>query len=255
MNKPLTLDDGITLLNGHVFNFEDPAACKLVTINDLATPLSHICRFAGQLPYFYSVAQHAVNVSRLVPEEHAYAALMHDTSEAFTNDIVTPLKHRVPIFKELEARIEADMGRRFGFQYPLPDEVHIADRQMLGLEMVHIRGQKAADWEHLNGVQFEHLRDKVDLTEWTPSEARARFLERYEFVRPKAGPLDLKANIEGEATFQYFRGSDMIYKTAHGLSFPVPVTDVGAATFHSVEKASLMMRWIRKEIELQKADQ
>ena len=38
-----------------------------------------------------------------------------------------------------EQLIEADMAERFGFQYPLPPEVHLADRQMLALEMKYIR--------------------------------------------------------------------------------------------------------------------
>lgn len=180
----ITLTDGITLLNGAVFNHLDPAACKNITIDDLAQPLSNICRFAGQMPFFYSVAQHAVNASRIVEPEHAYDALMHDTAEAFTNDIVTPLKVAVPLFKEIELKIEADMARRFGFNFPLSDAVKVADMQMLALEMTVIRGQKAADWAHLDGVDFEHLLDVVDLTSWSPYRAYDEFTMRYEELRP-----------------------------------------------------------------------
>lgn len=179
----LTLDDGITLLDGTTFNFDHPENAENINISVIGTALSNICRFAGQLPYFYSVAQHAVNVSRIVPPEHAFTGLMHDTAEAFTNDIVKPLKHKVPFFAEVEERIERDMARRFGFTYPLPEAVHLADRQMLGLEMTEIRGMKASDWQHLNGIEFEHLRDRVWLTEMTPREACTLFLARYEELK------------------------------------------------------------------------
>lgn len=46
-----------------------------IDINDIAVSLSNICRFAGHLSHFYSVAQHAVLCSQLVPQEFAFEAL------------------------------------------------------------------------------------------------------------------------------------------------------------------------------------
>jgi hypothetical protein len=179
----MELKDGITLLSGKRFDYNAPGACP-VEIEDIAQPLSQICRFAGQLPYFYSVAQHAVNASRIVPPEFAYTALMHDTSEAFTNDIPTPLKAAVPAFKALEIDIETAMAKRFGFTFPLPIEVMLADRQMLGLEMALIRGQDTAEHAILNGVPFMHLQPLVELQMQTPRMAFANFMTRYEELKP-----------------------------------------------------------------------
>lgn len=173
------LSDGITLLSGEMFNYNDPASAK-VDLMDLAQPLSNICRFAGQLPYFYSVAQHAVNCSYIVPKEHAFTALMHDTAEAFTNDIVTPLKVAVPIFKEIELKIEAAMAEKFGFAYPLPPEVKLADLQMLGLEMKYIRQQDPSQHAVLDGIDYDGMLPLADLTSWTPRLALANFLRRFE---------------------------------------------------------------------------
>lgn len=179
----VTLDAGIRLLSGSLFDYNDPDK-SAVTIEDIACALSNVCRFAGHLPQFYSVAQHAINTSRIVDAGNAYAALLHDTAEAFTNDLPTPLKHAVPVFKQLEESIEASMSRRFGFQYPLSDAVRLADLQMLALEKVHIK-RDLSPWSVLEGIEYEHLKGLVDLRPMAPCRAKALFLERYADLHSK----------------------------------------------------------------------
>lgn len=48
---------------------------------------------------------------------------------------------------------------------------------------------------------------------------------------------------------KYFDG-DLWYSTEDGFQFPVPVKDIGTATFLAQDKAILFMRYIRKYIEL-----
>lgn len=177
----IKMDDGIALLSGTMFNYNCPEESN-VTIDDIAGALSNICRFSGHLPFFYSVAQHLVNTSYLVPPEHAYSALMHDTAEAFTNDLPTPLKWALPVFKELEVKIESAMAKKFGFQFPYPDEVKLADTQMLLLEKTYVKGDKN-EWEYYRDVEFEHLKDHVNLKGWQPCRAKREFLDRYNELR------------------------------------------------------------------------
>lgn len=174
----VTMDDGIALLSGALFNYNKPEESD-VTIEDIATALSNVCRFSGHLPSFYSVAQHLVNASKIVPVEYAFTALMHDTAEAFTNDLPTPLKHALPIFKELEVKIETAMANRFGFSYPYPAEVKLADTQMLLLEKTYVK-LDTNEWQYYNDVEYEHLADRVDLKGWQPVRAKREFLERFE---------------------------------------------------------------------------
>lgn len=179
----INMDDGIALLSGAMFNYNKPEESD-VTIEDIASAVSNVCRFSGHLPRFYSVAQHLVNTSRIVSPDLAFTALMHDTAEAFTNDLPTPLKWALPIFKELEVRIESAMSNKFGFQYPYPDAVKLADTQMLLLEKNYVK-EDTNEWEYYRDVEFEHLRDKVDLDSWQPRRAKREFLERYYELQAK----------------------------------------------------------------------
>lgn len=177
----IQLDQGIEMLNGNMFSFQDPDPTVL-DMEELAHVLSNICRFSGHVRHFYSVAQHAVNASRIVAPEFAKAALLHDTAEAFTNDIVTPLKHIVPLFRDLERVIESRMADHWGFQYPLPEEVKWADLAMLKIEKEVLK-PSATDWSVLEGIEIDHIRELVMVGPMSPWEARAAFLQRWEEVQ------------------------------------------------------------------------
>lgn len=173
-------DNWIGLLSGARMDYDAPEESD-VTLDDLASAVSNICRFSGHLPCFYSVAQHLVNTSRIVPSEFAFDALMHDTAEAFTNDLPTPLKWSLPIFKELEVKIESAMSRRFGFAYPYAPEVKLADTQMLLLEKKYVKldDREWPNYPDLDPAVERELLLKVDLKPWQPVRAKREFLERY----------------------------------------------------------------------------
>lgn len=179
--NPTPNNQWIGLLSGAILHYDHPETSD-VTIYDLASALSNVCRFSGHLPCFYSVAQHLVNTSRIVKPEFAFDALMHDTAEAFTNDIPTPLKWVFPQFKEIETKIEAGMSKLFGFNFPYPPEVKLADTQMLLLEKKYVKVDDNF-WPDYQGYEFEHLIDLVDLKPWQPVRARREFLERYEELK------------------------------------------------------------------------
>jgi len=50
--------------------------------------------------------------------------------------------------------------------------------------------------------------------------------------------------------FQFYRDGDLWYKTECGFQFPVPISDTKGALFLRTEKAILLMRYIRKHLEL-----
>lgn len=66
---------------------------------------------------------------------------------------------------------------------------------------------------------------------------------------------DIKSMVSGDkkVQFTHFRRNELWYKTECGFAFAVPASDVGDATFNSEEKAMLLMRYIRKQTEANKA--
>lgn len=61
---------------------------------------------------------------------------------------------------------------------------------------------------------------------------------------------DIKDLVKGNnVTFQFYRDGSLWYKVdGQDFVFPVPISDIGTATFNATEKAILFMRYIRKHI-------
>lgn len=113
----------------------------LITLTDIAAALSKLCRFGGHCLQFYSVAEHCVLTTRLLAENLQNRkdllawALLHDASEAFVVDIPRPVKRQLPEYQRLEEAIQRAIAERFNLPWPIPDEVHQADNDMLVMEM------------------------------------------------------------------------------------------------------------------------
>ncbi len=82
--------------SGKRLDLDAPKASQ-IALDDIAAALAKVCRFGAQSLRFHSVAQHAVLVMTFTAEtlerpDLALWALHHDSHEAYTCDIPSPLK-------------------------------------------------------------------------------------------------------------------------------------------------------------------
>lgn len=164
----------IITLTGKHFNFKTVTP-ESICIEDIAGALSNICRFTGHLPEFYSVAQHSIHCSYLVPAEYALEALLHDAAEAYCNDINSPLKALLPDYQAVESKVEAVIRYKFNLPPVMSAPVKRADLIMLGTERRDFGLDDGTVWPILEGVPTaDFLIDPM-----APAHARSLFIKRY----------------------------------------------------------------------------
>ena len=157
------------------FDFARPDPAQ-IDIWDIALALSRLCRFNGQTRVAYSVAQHSVLVSDIVPGDFTLEALLHDASEAYLQDLAAPLKSMLPDYRAMEMSISAMINARFGVRKSgrMSYCVWRADLTALATEM---RDLMPGDCEpYLKGI----LPREERIVAMEEDAARAAFLQRFE---------------------------------------------------------------------------
>jgi uncharacterized protein len=172
----------IVTASGFVLELGNPDASGL-PVEDVARALAYQPRWCGATKQFYSVAEHSVMVSRLVPEPFAYHALWHDAIEFIQGDWPSPLKiylGRESINRKL-APIEAALAKQFGFDLHVP-EVKEGDLVAMATEVRDLLPPAWMDWGHLPEPAPERI-EPVG-----PERAFELFMQRYEEIRHLARP-------------------------------------------------------------------
>lgn len=151
-----------------------------IEINDIAIGLANTCRFGGQISRWYSVAEHSIKVSRMVPPEMRLIALLHDATEAYICDIPTPLKAELGhAYAEIENRLALVIGHKFGLGDALaylPPAVKQADRAVLMAERDALQGV-VSDWGHDYEMSMRYPAFHVEYS--TAADAKAAFHGRF----------------------------------------------------------------------------
>lgn len=165
----------ILLVNGDFFDFKDPRNHDF-DIKAIAHALSNLCRYTGHSRRFYSVAEHCVIVSRLVPEKYALEGLLHDASEAYCGDIASPLKALLPTYKKIEEGVQEALAAYYGLTYPFPPEIKEAD------VLAYVTERRSISNTGKDAIWFTDVsaRDDIEIRGLAPSSAYRLFLERYE---------------------------------------------------------------------------
>lgn len=163
--------------SGRRFWLLDPRP-EEIDVGDVAQGLSRLARYYGGTKgdVGFSVAQHSVLCSRIVPPENALYALLHDAAEAYVGDMASPLKAIVgKAYTDIEDRIMDAVAARFGLRRTDEDRRRVkwADRTLLATEVRDLVPQQCL-YEEPDEVP---LRDT--LTPWEPFVAKVMFLHRF----------------------------------------------------------------------------
>lgn len=152
-------------------------------IHDIAHSLSMQCRYAGHVPFFYSVAEHCVRAVELMAQDGqlsrddlrghktARSILLHDADEAYLQDLVSPVKNRpeMEAYRNAGDRIHDLVATKYEC-LPMVDGQHHF--------MVKAFDVEAYLWER------ENIRSG-QISGLSPATARASFLGMWYLVRPR----------------------------------------------------------------------
>jgi hypothetical protein len=159
-----------------------------IDILDIAHALSHLCRFNGHCRQFYSVAEHSVRMSRIVPRESGMWGLLHDAAEAYLVDLPRPVKLSRglgELYKIAERRALQVIAQRFGLSWPEPAEFKYFDNVLLMTEQRDLMVR-------ISEPRFDNASPLPERIEpWTPDAARAEFLARFAELTKGIGHKDL----------------------------------------------------------------
>ena len=168
----------IETVRGGTFDFTDIPA-NTINILDVAHALGNLCRFTGHVRRFASIAEHSINVSRVIQPRLALFGLLHDAQEAYTNDINSPLKHLLDRYNDIEAEIQLLVYSQFCKRQPDADEcaeINRADRRMLCAEARQLLPSKGSTWEN---VPITPMREESLVKCWSPEVAAVKFADRF----------------------------------------------------------------------------
>lgn len=171
-------DPWITTYSGRQF-FLTHATADDIYIEDIAHALSNVCRYVGQCRVFYSVAEHSVRmaelmISRYIPEL-ALPTLLHDSPEAYLNDVNTNLKWRLPAYREIEAYLlGVILGKYMRPQYYTPQSMRMIkalDSMIRTPEVLSLF--PAHDGWVFDDLEYEHVKP------WSHKKAEKKFLKMF----------------------------------------------------------------------------
>lgn len=157
-----------------------------IQIGDIASALSKQTRFNGHINEFYSVAQHSVLASHLVTTKVdrvrvQMQALLHDASEAYTGDMVKPLKIYDEFFQDIEDRVWKAISEKFNIPFEMYREVKDIDSLLVTAEKRDLFPQ-AEEWDYQPDVR--HI---PTIEPWSWRKAEKEFMKRYRQLKREIG--------------------------------------------------------------------
>lgn len=133
--------------SGARFDLRHPRAADIRT-EDICHALACVNRYTGHALRPYSVAEHSVRVAMLVEPRHRKAALLHDATEAYVNDLAAPFKRMPELtgYRDTETAVWHKVCERFDLDLRLPAEVKRADLIAFEVERRILLGEPPEPW-------------------------------------------------------------------------------------------------------------
>ena len=164
----------ITTRSGRQVSLLNPQYSQ-IDIGDIAHGLAFQCRFNGQTSRFYSIAQHCLMVTSILPDHLKLAGLLHDAAEAYIGDVVQPLKVLLPDYQVIESNFNQAIELRFNVNLDHQEEVKAADLIALATEKRDLLPRERCDWELLKGIR---PLDRLTLP-MSPEQSEESFMRTY----------------------------------------------------------------------------
>ena len=164
-----------------------------INIFDIAHALSNMCRFAGHVKNFYSVAQHSILVSMFASDPRY--GLLHDASEAYLLDIPSPIKRSQAFseYRDIERKLQRSIYERFGLSADSePSDVHVADQRVCATEIQQLL-------HHSFDFQYEPY--LTEIIAMSPKEAERAFIERFITLFPEHSKTRAVERVSWDATW------------------------------------------------------
>lgn len=164
-------------------------------IEEIAHALSGNFRFTRQTRQRYTVAEHCVRGSRLLPAAFAGAFLLHELSEVYLPDIAGPIKGSIYVglagemtlkdalvsWEDLERHHTRTILTALGLASLEPliyaPEIKAMDVAMLAAEKAHLCGAPPEPW--MEGITPADAGFYAGNPTWSPDSAEQAFLERF----------------------------------------------------------------------------
>ncbi len=155
-----------------------------VTVEGIADKLAKINRYNGATEYPYSVAQHAVLVSRLLDWDldSAMMGLHHDDAEAFVGDWISPIKHLPEVLatvRPIENAVHMQILRAFDIHRHVEREILVggADHDALYIEWEGLGLPRGLGWDPPRVPVEPWHRELLKPMHWRA--ARDAYIERH----------------------------------------------------------------------------
>lgn len=163
---------------------------KEIDIQDIAHHLAKLDRYNGAGHYSYSVGQHSLLVADALPKEYKLQGLLHDATEAYLGDVVSPLKKLLPDYRKIEQNVMNAVCKRFEITFPRPNIIKRADQAVMAAEMHQV--VKWPDLPKKQGLPEPPKGIEIRPMDW--KEVRQTFIERFKALR-KEQELNLEMGL------------------------------------------------------------